>query len=362
MRNKGSFRVVVLAWLLWLTLISHAQTQNPSRIRRLPPAPPPPRLKPTPSPSPKNDEIDVVRVSSNLVVVPVSVTDTNGRPTLGLSSTDFKLEEQGRVQEIAQIGDAEQVPLEIAVLLDVSGSVDARFAFERESAARFLKQVLKKGDRAAIFAIDQEPRFEQGLDTAANATNKLLSINAAKGATAFYDTVIDAARYLAHSSAPEHRRVIVVISDGEDNFSDKIKKVIGDTWQEQNTSTPQTRGLVHYRMVVEVQRELQKADATFYSINPSGPGLRLNLISQRAQDGMEQLATSTGGASFVPERLEDLDSVFGQISAELRSQYLLQYYSKSDAPIGSYLEIGVEVPKRSNARIRARRGYYVKRK
>ena len=64
----------------------------------------------------------------------------------------------------------------------------------------FIDQVLKAGDRSAIFAIDQEPRFEQGLDTAARATSKLKSITPAKGATAFFDTVIDAARYLAKSA------------------------------------------------------------------------------------------------------------------------------------------------------------------
>ena len=91
-------------------------------------------------------------------------------------------------------------------------------------------------------------------------------------------------------------------------------------------------------------------------------GLRLNIISQRAQDGMEQLATSTGGTSFVPEKLEDLDAVFRQITAELRSQYLLQYYSKSEAPSGTFLTIGVQMPKRTNLKVRARQGYYVKRK
>jgi Ca-activated chloride channel family protein len=281
---------------------------------------------------------------------------------LGLSAADFRLEEQGRPQELAQIGDPEQVPLEIALLLDVSGSVEARFGFERESASRFLKQVLKRGDRAAIYAIDQEPRLEQGLDTAARAASKLLLMNSAKSATAFYDTVIDSARYLAKSSPSEHRRVVVVISDGEDNFSDNVKKAIGATSQEQNASTVQARRSIHNRMLNEVQRELQKADATFYSINPSGPGLRLNMISQRAQDGMAELATSTGGNSFVPEKLEDLDAVFRQIAAELRSQYLLQYYSKSQAPGGTYLPIAVQVPKRSDVKIRARQGYYVKRK
>ena len=229
------------------------------------------------------------------------------------------------------------------------------------SRLRFLKQVPKADDRSAIFAIDQEPRFEQGR-YGGRATGKLMSITSAKGPTAFFDTVIEAARYLAKSAPSEHRRVIVVISDGEDNFSEIVKKAIGRTRAEQNAAPAQAMQSAQTRMLLEVQRELQNADTAFYSINPSGPGLRLNVISQRAQDGMGELATSTGGTSFVPDKLEDLDAVFRRIAAELRSQYLLQYYSKSEAPNGTLLTIGVQVPKRSDLRIRARQGYYVKRK
>ena len=355
--------LVLLLGLFLLTLVMRVTAQNPVTTDKLPPPPPVPRLKPKPTPNPpKDSDIDVVRVTSNLVVVPVSVTDGAGQPTLGLTASDFRLEEQGRPQQIAHMGDPEQTPLAIAVLLDVSGSVEARFEFERESAARFLKQVLKTGDRAALFAIDQEPRMESGLDTAAGTTRRLMSMNPAKNATAFYDTVVEAARYLTRTTPTEQRRVILVISDGEDNFSEKIKNAIGATQELQNSVAPQTRRWIYDRMVVEVQKELQKADATFYSINPSGPGLRLNVISQRAQDSMEQLATSTGGNSFVPEKLEDLDAVFRRIAAELRSQYLLQYYSKSEAPGGTYLTIGVTLPQRVDLRVRARQGYYVKRK
>jgi Ca-activated chloride channel homolog len=346
-----------------LAIAANVPAQTPATIDKLPPPPPVPRLKPTPTPQPpKDDQIDVVRVTSNLVMVPVSVTDATGQPTLGLSIPDFSLQEQGRAQEIARIGDPEQVPVDIALLLDVSGSVEAKFGFERESASRFLRQVLKSGDRAAIYAIDQEPRLEQGLDSAARSVQRLMSIGSAKGPTAFYDSIVDAVRYLAKSSPIEHRRVVVVISDGEDNFSEKVKQAIGATAQEQNSASVQTRRVIQDRMLIEVQRVLQKADAAFYSINPSGPGLHLNLISQRAQDGMEQLATATRGNSFVPELLEDLDAVFRQIAAELRSQYLLQYYSKSEASGGTYLPITVQLPKRSDLRIRARQGYYVKRK
>jgi VWFA-related protein len=91
---------------------------------------------------------------------------------------------------------------------------------------------------------------------------------------------------------------------------------------------------------------VQRAEASFYSINPSGLALKLNIISQRAQDGMARLANATGGNSFVPEKVEDLDGVFRQIAAELRSQYLLQYYSNDQTQNPNYRRISVAVPTR----------------
>lgn len=320
-----------------------------------------PQARPTPTPD--DEEVDeVVRVTSNLVVVPVSVTDAAGQPVLGLQATDFRLEEEGRQQEIAQIGDPEQVPLDIALLFDVSLSVEARFEFEKEAASRFLKQVLKAGDRATVFTIGTNPRLEQALDTSERTSAKLLSIKPAKGATAFYDTVVEAARYLAQNTPGSHRRVIVVISDGEDTYSEKIKSSIGATPQERDSLRLEDRLKIHSRVLLQVQREIQQAEVAFYSINPSGEALKLNIISKRAEEGMEQLASATGGTSFIPERLENLDTVFRQIAAELRSQYLLQYYSNDESPRGKFLHIKVSLPARPQLRVRARQGYYTKRK
>jgi Ca-activated chloride channel family protein len=319
----------------------------------------PPMAKPTPDDS---GDYEVLRVTSNLVVVPVSVTDAAGQPVLGLTTTDFRLEEEGRTQEIAQIGDPEQVPLDIALLFDISLSVEARFDFEKEAAARFLKQVMKTGDRATVFTIGTDPRLEQPLDTSERVAAKVVTLKPAKGATAFYDTVVEASRYLAQNSPGSHRRVIVVISDGEDTYSEKIKTAIGATPQERDSIKMEDRLKIHNRVILEVQREIQKAEIAFYSINPSGEALKLNIISKRAEEGMEQMAAATGGTSFVPEKLENLEAVFRQIAAELRSQYLLQYYSNDESPSGKFLRIKVGVPTRPQLRIRARQGYYAKRK
>ncbi|HEX8636298.1 MAG TPA: VWA domain-containing protein [Pyrinomonadaceae bacterium] len=389
--------LIVLGWTLAVAATS-SQQQQPIRVPQLSPQQPapqatpqatpapratrPPFADPAPPPTPVNDnspdkladeaiedDDEIVRVTSNLVVVPVSVTDERGEPVQGLKAADFRLEEEGRAQEIAHVGDAEQVPLDIAILFDVSSSIGQRFAFEQEAAARFLKQVLKPIDRAAVFAIEGKPRLEQPLASAEIASAKLLKIPAPTKSTptAFYDSTVTAARYLAQNAPGRHRRVIVVISDGDDNYSERVQAGEVEDARALNRGEKLPAGVnarqqaTHRKALVEVQREVQRADAVFYSINPSGGGLQFNARGKRAQEGMQQLAATTGGTSFAPEQLEELDDIFRRIAAELRAQYLLQYYSNSDAPNGKFLNIKVRAPNRADARVRARTGYYVKK-
>jgi Ca-activated chloride channel family protein len=342
-------------------LVSEGKAQT---VKDLPPPPPPPTPKPTPTPKPLTDaDFDVIRVTSNLVMVPVAVTDGTGQPYRGLKVSDFRLEEEGRLQEIAQIGDPDEVPLDIALLIDVSGSTNERFDFEKEAAARFLQRVLKPVDRASIFVIDRTPVVRQTGASAAMANTSLLSLQPAsdKGPTAFFDTVVEAAQFLIEKAPPRHRRVMLVISDGVDNFSENIKKLIGSTREEQESVAADTKLRIYNRAVAEVQREVQRADAVFYSINPAGNTMHLNVLTQRGQEGMHRIAESTGGTAFVPERVEDLGSVFDRIAAELRAQYLLQYYSNSKTAGNQFRRIAVAVPAQPQLRVRARQGYYPKR-
>jgi Ca-activated chloride channel family protein len=348
------------------------------KIKELPPPPPVPRYKPKPTPTPEPPEYEVIRVSSNLVVMPVSVTDRNGQPVLGLKAADFHIEEDGRPQEIAQLGDPEQVPLDVALLIDVSGTVNARFDFEKEAAARFLSQVLKPIDHAAIFTIDRTPVLKQASANVEVAGTQLRSLAPAadKGPTAYYDTVTAAARYLAKNTPEQHRRVIVVISDGEDNFSNRIRDSAVAAYRATKDEADLTSGsrariraaseaallAGHRKAQAEVQQEVQTANAVFYAINPSGEALKLNVISTRAQNAMQQLASATGGTAFVPERIENLEEVFSRIASELRAQYLLQYYSNDKSGGTAFRRIAVSTPAQPQLRVRAREGYYPKAK
>jgi Ca-activated chloride channel homolog len=364
-----------------------ASQQKPSStpivVPQLPPAkptptpedlgePPPPRPLPTPTPkeTKPSDALDaddeVIRVTSNLVVVPTSVVDAAGNPVQGLKPADFQLEEEGRRQEIAEVGAAEQVPLDIALVFDVSSSTFKNFDFMKQAAAGFLRQVMKPTDRAAVFTIGERPQLLQPLASADDTARKVATIPAAAKptGTAFYDTVTAASKYLAQNAAGKNRNVILVITDGEDNFSDAIREsTIAEVKSGGNLLTAREKQeSLHRRALESVSREVQRADTVFYSINPSGESVRLNVVSQRAQDAMQRLAEATGGSSFLLNKQEDLNSVFQRIAAELRAQYLLQYYSTSDAPPGKFLKIKVATPARADLRVRARQGYYARQR
>ena len=367
--------------LLWpavllgvLALFLSAPPAQAQSTKDLPPPPPLWKPKPTPTPKPAEPEVitDVIRTTSNLVMVPVSVTDQTGSAVQGLKVADFRLEEEGKQQEISGIADPEQVPLAIALLFDVSSSTSQKgfFASQQNAAAAFLKLVMKPTDRAAIFTITDKATMIQPLATAETSAAKMLTIPAATSPvpTAFYDTVSAAAKYLLTSAPSNFRRVIVVLSDGDDNFSEQIRELsIAEARAAQNgqqTFAGTRAGLLlrHQKAVAMVQKAVQEADVIFYSVNPGGPSVKLNQIAMRAERGMESIAETTGGTAFVPDSDADLERVFRQVAAELRGQYLLQYYADSEKiPAGTFRRIQVNVPARNDVRVRARQGYYAKK-
>jgi len=363
LRNPRHFSpallITALAFLFCAAGFLIAPITSAQKVKQLPPPPPPLRYKPKPTPTP---EYEVVKISSNLVMVPVSITDAQGQPVLGLKPTDFRIEEDGRTQQLTQLGDPEQVPLDIAVLIDVSGSVVARFDFEQQAAAAFLKQVLKPEDRATVFAIDETPRLIQRLATAQVASQSIMTLKPSNGYTAFYDSLLAASKYLDQSSSNGRRRIAVVISDGD------------DTARILNVSSAQTRNggiqligmdaqlQLIQQAQLDTQREVQRAEVTFYSINPSGQTMHLNVRTARSEQGMERIAAATGGAAFVPKNESELAGIFNRIASEIRSQYLLQYYSNNESGSRAYRRIAVSAPAHPELRVRAREGYYPKAK
>jgi Ca-activated chloride channel homolog len=276
---------------------------------------------------------DIIRVSTNLVTVPVSVTDTEGHIINDLGSQDFKIEEDGRLETITKIAEAGQSPLRLALLFDLSGSVNSRFHFEQQAAIRFLEKVWKPGDTISIIAFSESPKIIlRSSSSLSEAFKILLSLEPTEGPTSFLDSVALSAKLLRQSAGPETRQSVIALSDGEDNKS-------------------------NYNFS-EALQDVQHSDTIFYSINPSGASIRLNEISRRGQADLDSLAKETGGYAFVSDNTADLDQIFSRIAVELRAQYLLSYYSTNSQPDGKFRQISVSIPKRPDLRIRTRRGYF----
>lgn len=348
-----------------------------------------PQTSPQPSQTPPAvDDDEVIRVESRLVVVPVSVIDGAGQPVMNLTAKDFRLEEEGRMQEIAQISSADQVPLEIALLIDVSSSVNQLFEYEKNAAAQFLKDVMKSGDRASIFLVGDKPTLAQPRDTAERTAETVRSIQPTKKYTAFFDTVSAAVDYLKKNAPQNSRRVILVLSDGEDTYSANTLTSYEGAYREMDkkintlTQTQRVEILNRYRLqaldknYTRILRDLQSGDVVFYSVNPSGNLLKLNKVSMRGQEGLQKFADETGGTAFLPEIYPDvkgrplesagneqknqanLDRIFRQIANELRAQYLLQYYSEANFGSGKYVRLNTSLPSKAGLRVKARRGYF----
>ena len=343
-------------------------------------------VKPTPPP----DDDEVIKVESRLVVIPVSVLDASGQPVTGLKAQDFRILEENKPQEVAQVSDAEKVPLEIVLLFDISASTDAMFQFEQETAAKFLQEVMRPEDRATIFSIGANPVLIQAGDTAEKSAASIKSIQPTKSFTAFYDSVFAAADYLQKNAPQGRRKVVVVISDGEDTNSERIRNSIQNGYKSLGKKIDTIDSKSLYQLTIKARNEaslreqsrvlqtLQNADSVFYSINPAGNSYQLNKGSVFGQSNLQKFADETGGTAFLPKLLpidlkdqpqntqnfrkngEMLVTIFRQLANELRAQYLVQYYSESDFPINKYVKLDVGLNNTDKLRVRARQGYFVK--
>ena len=275
---------------------------------------------------------NVIRINSNLVSVPIAVTDISGRGITGLRVEDFRLTEDGRPAEISRLSDSSQSNLNIALLFDISGSLNKNFEFEQNAAINFLKRIWKEGDAVTIISFDEQLEvLLKNNDNLQEAMWTLRQLRPTEKPTSFFDAVIMAARLVSQYASEETRQAIIVISDGADNMSSR------------NLATALT--------------EMQRQDAVFYAINPSGASIRLNRLNVRGHENLTELAGATGGTVFVSDDTNDLEGIFGKIESELRAQYLLHYYSLDQLMDGKFHQIKLSIPEQPELSIRARPGF-----
>lgn len=277
-----------------------------------------------------DDPVLTVKKQVNEVNVLFIATDKHGKFVRNLSEDDFAiLDDHKPPQAIVSFRSETDLPLELGLLIDTSGSVRTRFDFEQESAIGFLQQTLRPHfDKAFVMGFNSHTTITQDFTD----DNVLLRVGVHRlqngGGTALYDAIYRACRTKLMKEQDERpaRRAIIVVSDGEDNQSE-----VGEG------------------AAIEMA---QRAQVIIYAISTDDSGLIL-----RGDTVLQQLADATGGRAFFPYKMKDVKSSFAAIEDELRSQYVVAYHPANFEADGRYRPIEITA-NRKDLQVRARKGYY----
>lgn len=272
-------------------------------------------------------------VTVDRVNVLFTVAGKGGKVVTHLTKDDFKVFEDGQPQTISNFAKEADLPLNIGLLVDTSGSVWSKLRFERQAATKFFQSTLRPGrDKAFVMTFDSNTAVLQDYTDNPAELQQAVEHMVAGGATALYDAVSEAAVHrLTHQGG---RHVLIVLSDGFDNAS-------------------------HLDAAVALE-QAQKNDVVIYTISTN----RIEgLLLERPEPGdanLRRLAEETGGRAFFPRRQEDLPRTFSEIRENLRSQYSLAYGPTNTHRDGTYRKISV-VPSHKGYTVHCRHGYFAPR-
>ena len=272
-----------------------------------------------------------VRVDVDLVLVPVTVTDGRSRFVSGLQPGNFQLWEDKAEQEILHVS-AEDAPISVGVILDMSGSMKDKLGVARDAATTFLRSVMNKDDEFFFVNFADRPRVAVDFTTEISRISGNLLAMEAKGMTALYDAVyvgLDKLRDGANA-----KKVLLLITDGEDNRSRYTFSNIREYVREQDVQV--------YAISIVDQWNSQFADG------------------EVGRARIEELTKLTGGQSFFPNSIYGLEDICFKIGVEIKNQYVIAYRSTNSTQDGKWrkLRVSAHVKGTRDLRVRARSGYY----
>lgn len=298
---------------------------------------------------PKKDEVETIKIGTQLVNVLFSVQDKQNRYINDLKEEDVQILENGQPQEIFAFKKEFDLPLTMAILVDVSGSEQYTLPLLKDAGGRFVDSVIRFGkDTAAVIKFEGEPtimqdltsnpaRVRRGLDDIEfvapppsgvfGGATPPINGGSRQGGTSMYDAIVaTSADMLARQPG---RKTIILISDGDDTTS---RMKIGDAID-----------------------EALKSEVVVYAIG----------IGDRGRYGVDEgtlkkICEATGGRAVFPKSNRDLEEAFSQLERDLRQQYLLAYEPKNDTADGAFRKIEIRLPTRNvkDLKIRHRKGYY----
>lgn len=336
-------------------------------------------------------EDEEIRVDTDLIEVPIVVTDRAGKPVLGLKKNNFTILEDGKTQEISDFA-ATTAPFEVALILDTSGSTLAELPLIRRAAQNFISS-LRQGDRVSIIAY--RTQREAGKVTAVSEliipltddrnrlTAALDGVQTSFG-TPYYDSLIDVAEKVFREPPGEMfrgRRAVVALTDGVDSTSisdfEEAKELVEKTGAAAYFIKIDTRDYFEENLLGDCsvsKRFSQSQMRRYYRKVVANPKAEITLnfcelgdferlaISKRlyelANAEMDELSRASGGKVFPIDGLSEARAAFKRVADEIGTKYSLGYYSSNEKRDGTFRKIRVEVKGMpAGTIVRARDGY-----
>ena len=270
-----------------------------------------------------------LKVQANEVDLVFTVTDKNGKFITGLNQSSFGLLDNHMPPEaVLHFYQQTNLPLRVGIMLDTSSSIRQRFQFEQESAITFLLQVLHRNDRAFVEGFDVQTDAEQGFTNNIDLLSQGIHRLRPGGGTALYDALYSACKDQMLTLREEGvvRKAIVLVSDGDDDFSHALE--------------------------TDAIKECQRAETIVYAISTDVSPSR-----DKGDKVLRDIAEATGGQAFYPIKIEDVALGFISIEEELRSQYLLEYRPANFKLDGSFRTIYLHAND-PRYHVRAHTGYF----
>ena len=327
--------------------VSLAISGTSARAQQITPAPPPgqpQQSQQNPNSPAQQKEPPKIVSTTGLVHLVATVMDRHHNFITDLEQSDFKVMEDGAPQEIRFFGRDTDLPLRIGLLLDTSNSIRPRLEFEQDAAIDFLSSVLRRNkDQAFLMTFDNEPEVIQDYTGDVSELTNAIRKQRAGGGTALNDAIYRASEKLINPPAPagqsvEVRRVLVVISDGDDNLSDHA--------------------------LSEALEGAMRAEVAIYAISTNTDWIAIDNPDRPSKYHydpgdkiLQQFTDASGGRTFFPYKVDDLAQSFVDIGTELRSQYFIAYSPTNPLSNGQYRKIEVDAG-RKGLIVRTKKGYY----
>lgn len=299
---------------------------------------PKPKASPTPPIVAADDQ--AITTFIRRVRLPITVVDKKGQFVPGLTKNDFLVFEDKVPQQVETFSDdlGESLPLYVAVLMDTSPSTAGKLKFEQESAMNFIQTVVRPRRDRVLFAT-----FDHQIDLKQDFTDKLdlldravFGVKKLGTQTALYDAIWQFCDEKLRSVSG--RRVLVVITDGEDTYS-----------------------RADLRDAIDIA---QRTETTIYAISTKAglsgtvPGVRAGEVKDKVDNTLVKLAEETGGMAFFTGDMLSLERSFTRINKELRAQYLVTYKPVNDRYDGSFRRIEVRLSSgQGGLKVRTKQGY-----